>query len=476
MPMDIWDYAVLLGYLAVLVGIGWRARHRQKSIDQYFVGGRRAGTFAVMTLWLTAWVGGATILGTAEQAYETGLRALLYPLGMAIGCVLFALTFTGRIKEAGDACGHITYPDFIERSYGPGCRIVSTATALCANIGYAASQLLATAVILHELAGLSMLLSFVVATSVTVFYTAVGGFLALDRTCRFQAVLILAGTGLIGMPLVLLRAGESAGGLSALPASFTGLGDIDGVSLLGMFISIILTFYTSSDSYVRCFSARSRNSAVAGTILAGLLIMGIGISVCVMGLGARVLFPDLGEGSSAFVAVILRLFPSGLKGLMLVVLLAAIMSTACSCILTASANVTRDIYQRFWTKQAQPRRLVTIGILSSVGAGIASALIAWYVRDIIDLLFMAFTVNSASLFVPTLGAFFWKRASRRAAFWSISLSLLTVIAWYAGRMLQAGGVLSAVEPVWPGLGVSAVLFIVISLLGDNGRDVAACGD
>lgn len=49
--MDIWDYAVLFGYLATLVVIGWRARHRQKDIDLYFVGGRKAGTFAVMTLW-----------------------------------------------------------------------------------------------------------------------------------------------------------------------------------------------------------------------------------------------------------------------------------------------------------------------------------------------------------------------------------------------------------------------------------------
>lgn len=473
--MDIWDYAVLLGYFAILLGIGWRARHRQKDIDHYFVGGRKTGTFAVMTLWLTAWVGGATILGTAEQAYEMGIRALLYPLGMAIGCVLFALTFTGKIKEAGDAYGHITYPDFIERSYGPACRIVSTITALCASIGYAASQLLATAVILHELTGMSMLFSFVLATAVTVFYTAAGGFLALDRTCRFQAILILVGTGLVGMPLMLFYVGESGSSLSAAPTLFSGLEEINVFSLLGMFVSIILTFYTSSDSYVRCFSARSRNSAVMGTVLAGLLIMGIGISVCVMGLGARILFPDLGDGANAFVTVILRLFPSGLKGLMLVVLLAAIMSTACSCILTASANITRDIYQRFASQQAGTHKLVTVGIISSVSVGAVSALIAWYVRDIIDLLFMAFTINSASMFVPTLGAYFWKKASSRAAFWSISLSLLTVIGCYVGRLMHLEGMLFAIDPVWSGLGISTFLFVVISLMGNNGHNAHVCG-
>ena len=176
--MDIWDYAVLLAYFGILVGIGWRASRRQKDMTQYFVGGRRTGTLAIMTLWMASWVGGATILGTAEQAYEMGLRSLLYPCAIAFGCVLFALTFTGKIKEAGDAHGHITYPDFIEKHYGSRCRVVSTVTAFCANIGYTSSQLLATALIMNQLTGWSLGLSFVVSTAVTVLYTAAGGFLA----------------------------------------------------------------------------------------------------------------------------------------------------------------------------------------------------------------------------------------------------------------------------------------------------------
>lgn len=79
--MDIWDYAVLFGYLATLVVIGWRARHRQKDIDLYFVGGRKAGTFAVMTLWLTAWVG--------EQP-SWALRSRLMNLGYVLCCILWA--------------------------------------------------------------------------------------------------------------------------------------------------------------------------------------------------------------------------------------------------------------------------------------------------------------------------------------------------------------------------------------------------
>ncbi len=468
--MDIWDYAVLLAYFGVLVGIGWRASRKQKDLAQYFVGGRRTGTFAIMTLWMASWVGGATILGTAAQAYDTGLRSLLYPCAIAFGCVLFALTFTGKIKEAGDAHGHITYPDFIEKHYGPRCRVVSTITAFCANIGYISSQLLATAIIMNQLAGWSLGVSFIVSTVVTVLYTAAGGFLALDKTCRFQAVLIFVGTGLVGMPLTLWAVGDAGHFATELPAGFLNLDGAGTWSLLGMFLSVSMTFYTSSDSYIRCFSAKSRRAATVGTMLAALLIVSIGASVCVMGLGARLLFPELGNGANAFITIIMRLFPSGVKGLMLVVLLAAIMSTACSCILTASANITRDIYQRFINPAAPDRRIVWLSIASSVLVGVISALLAWYVQDIIGLLFMAFTINSASLFLPTLGAYFWKRGTEQAAFWSIALSLATVLVWYLGRECLPESALFAVDPVWPGLALSAALFFSLSLAG-SGRKI-----
>ena len=232
-----------------------------------------------------------------------------------------------------------------------------------------------------------------------------------------------------------------------------------------------MTFYTSSDSYIRCFSAKSRRAATVGTMLAALLIVSIGVSVCVMGLGARLLFPELGDGANAFITIIMRLFPSGVKGLMLVVLLAAIMSTACSCILAASANITRDIYQRFINPGAPDRRVVGLSVAGSVLVGAVSALLAWYVRDIIGLLFMAFTINSASLFLPTLGAYFWRRGTERAAFWSIALSLATVLVWYAGRECLPGAALFDVDPVWPGLALSAALFFSLSLRGgkDGGR-------
>ena len=457
------DYVILLVYFVVLLGIGWRASSQQKNAMQYFVGGKKSNTFAIMTLWMASWVGGATIIGTTEQAFNKGLYSLLYPGAVAIGCVLFAITFARRVKASGDTHGHITYPDFIEAKYGSRCRIIATITAIIGNVGYTSSQLLATAIIMNQLTDLSLGTSFIVSTVVTVAYTAVGGYFAMDATSRFQAVLIFVGICCVGMPLTLFNVGDMGRFTSELPEGFLGFGTLGFWSVLGMFVSSLMTFYTSSDSYIRCYSAKSQISAFRGTMLASILVLSIGVSVTIMGLGARILFPDLENGANAFITIMVRLFPDGVKGLMLVALLSAIMSTACACILSASANISHDIYHRFINPNTSDKKIVILSMLSSGTVGVVSALVAWHVRDIIGLLFIAFTINSACLFVPTISAYFWKRGTGTAAFYSISLALITVLSWYFCKNFFPHINVFTIDPVWPGLAVSVVVFFFISL-------------
>lgn len=464
--MESLDYAVLLIYFGILVYIGWQTSRQQKDVVQYFVGGRKSSTFSIMTLWMTSWVGGATILGTAGQSYEKGIAGIWYASAVGIGCIVFALTFVEKVKAEGDKAGHLTYPDFIEAHYGVPCRTVSTIISIFANIGYAAGQLLATAVIMNQLTGWSLGICFSATTIITVAYTAAGGFAAMDKTCRFQAILILLGLAGIGLPLTWYNIGSIENLTQGLPAGFLDLEGMPFWSLAAMLLSLIMTFYTSSDTYIRCFSAKSVSAAKNGTILAGFLVFFIGISVCFMGLGARVLFPDLENGTNAFITIIMNLFPTGFKGLMLVVLLSAIMSTACACVLTASANITHDIYQRFFNPNISDKKVVYLSMLSSFAVGIVSAFLAWHLQDILGLMAVAFTINSAGLFLPTIAAYTWKRGTPAAAFWSVTMSLITVFTWYGGKIFFPGIAVFSMDPLWPALLVSSVLFFSLSIMSN----------
>lgn len=461
--MEFVDYAVLVIYFCALLCIGFSARNKQNNADDYYVGGRGMGTLPIMALWMSSWVGGATIMGSAEKSYEMGISTLWYTMSLFIGFVVFAFACAGRIKDMGDRFQHITYSDLIEERYDARTRVVSTLTMVLAYIGYIASQLLGAAHIITSITGISLGLAFIAATGITVVYTSVGGFFAVERTDRFQALLIILGITVVGVPLTWSSVGSPARLVSDLPAEYFHWGNWGWGTIFALVVSTILTFFTSMDSYTRCYAAKTKAAARNGTLLAALAALVISGSICYLGMSARVIFPEMQSGASALVSLIMDVFPIGIKGLLLVAILSAIMSTADTCILCASANLTRDVYQRFINPDASQRKIVRLGIACSAFVGVFGALIGWYFKDIMGVMIMAFTVNSAGLFVPTIGAFFWKKASARGAFWSMTLSLITVVIWYTGQSVLPGSGLFAIDPVWPGLLVSIGVFFSLSL-------------
>ena len=88
-------------------------------------------------------------------------------------------------------------------------------------------------------------------------------------------------------------------------------------------------------------------------------------------------------------------------------------------------------------------------------------MMAWLMRDVVNILLVAFTINSAALFLPSVAMVYFKRVSKAAAFWSMSCALLVVVGWYAVSQFSDAG-LFAIDPLWPGLLVSFVVFTVIS--------------
>ena len=210
-------------------------------------------------------------------------------------------------------------------------------------------------------------------------------------------------------------------------------------------------------------AAKDAGTAKKGGLLAAVCILPIALCATYEGLAAKVLIPDLPQGSNSLIQLILITFPSGIKGLVITGIFAAIMSSADIAILTASANVTRDIYQRYINPKAKDKTIVQLGTVSSLIIGGISLLFAWMNPDIMDILLITFTFLSAGLFIPTFFGFFWRRASIKAAFYSMTLSMITVILWYVGQN-QGWGVVFRIDALWPGLLVSAIVFFSLSLL------------
>jgi SSS family solute:Na+ symporter len=221
-----------------------------------------------------------------------------------------------------------------------------------------------------------------------------------------------------------------------------------------------MSFFVAMDSFTRCFAAKNSKAARNGALLAVLFILPIAIASAWLGMASAVLFPDVQNSNDILTTFVVELFPTGLKGLVLVGILAAVMSTADICILTASANITRDVYHRYINPEMSHQRMLRLGMVASAGVGLLAMMMAWKMQDIIGILLLGFTINSAGLFLPTLVAMYAKRTNSSAAFWSILLSLITVIGWKLAAQAELGEMF-LLEPVWPGLAVSTISYAAI---------------
>lgn len=458
------DISIVFTYFALMVAIGWYASRKQTGTEDYYVAGRRQGTFSIACLWLASYIGGASIIGAAGRSYEMGITAIWYVTAIGLGCFSFGLLAAGRIKRLSEEHRFVTYPDFIEHHYDQRTRIVATATTAVAFIAFSAGQIAAAATILQVLLGWEFSTGVLLAGAVVVMYTATGGYLAVAWTDWVQFVLLVIGVCLIGLPIAIQSTGGPADLAAALPDEFFRLGTWGWPAIGALVVSITLSFFTAGDNYTRCFAARNPATARRGTMLATLFMAPLAVAAVWMGMSASISIPGIEQPDMVLTAFVVEHFPAGLKGLMLVGILAAVMSTADICILTASANLTRDIYQRFLNPSISSQGMLRLGTFASLAIGLLAMLMAWKMRSVLDILLLAFTLSSAALFLPSIMAIFQRRLHPDSAFWSILLALSTVILWYLGGSLSWGSWFG-IEPLWPGLAVSAVTAIAMSLFG-----------
>lgn len=456
------DTVIIVVYFSIMFIFGILAWKKNKTSEDYFVAGKSLGTFSLASMWLSSWIGGASIIGTATDAYDLGISGGWYVAILALGTLIFGLTFTQLVKRLGDKLHDITYPALITSRYGKKSGAVVIVCCFLANIGFLSSQLVAMGSMLTTITGWDAWTSFLISTVVTVIYSAIGGLLAITYTTWIQFILIILGTVVLGIPL----SANAMGGfseISTLPAEWFDIGRYGWPTILALGVSSVFSFFTSMDSYTRSFAAKNTKVARRGTLWAALGVLCIAFGATYMGMAAKVLMPDMADGSSAYAAIVVNYFPTGISGLVLVGVFAAIMSTGVVCINACASNISVDIYRDRINPKASDRKVSLMGVVSSLAVGVIGAALAWWKYDIVDLLLLAFTFQASALFFPTVCGMFWKKPSQKAAFVSMCVSLAVVFIWLLGDGM-GWGKLFEIDALWPGLISSGVVFFTMTLV------------
>lgn len=460
--MNSLDIAIILAYFASMIFLGVYSSKKQKDVDDYYVGGRSMGALKIGALWMAGWIGGSSVIGTSSNAYSLGITGVWYVVAIAGGCMIFAFTMSAPIKRISQKLNNITLPELITTRYDSKNGIMCSITTILAMVGYTAAQFVAGGSILNVLTGWDLRVCYIIAAVVIVFYVSTGGLLAVTYTDMVQMLLLILGVVVIGVPVVSSLIKTEGLSFASLPESYFDLGSWGWGTIIALALSTVLSFFTSMDSYTRCIAAKDIKSARLGTIYAALAVLCIAGASTYLGMAGKLILPELESANNVLAMLIVNVLPHGLKGLILVGILCAIMSTADISVLTASASLTKDIYQKYVNKNASEKQLMRIGFFCSVLVGLAGALFGWFNQDIMNLLLVTFTINSAGLFLPCVCAFFWKKSCASGSFVSMVSATVIAIVWYVGGKVSSLPVFK-IDAIWPAFGVSALLYLVICL-------------
>ena len=428
------DFAVVGLYLLVLIGIGYWVSFGKKRAENenLFLAGHSLGWGSIgLTMWGTN-VGPSMLIASASIGYTTGIVAGNFAWYAFVFIFLLAVVFAPRYLDAKV----MTLPEFMGKRFGPSTRtILAWYTLATVLISWLALTLFAGGILVKQILNLPMWLSVIVLVLISAFFTIAGGLKAVAYTNVFQMSLLIA------VSLVLTVAGvNKAGGLAAIyqhtPSDFWNLlrpmddpnypwlAIVLGYPVMGVW------FWCTDQSMVQSvLGAKNLRQGQLGANFTGWLkILDVSLFI-IPGIVCFLLFPDLKNPDEAYMTLVTGLFPTGMIGLVMAVLIAALISTIDSALNSLSTVFTMDIYVKKYRPEATQRQIVSIGRLVTFGGALLAVLLTLAINSIKGLnLFDVFQAVLGFIAPPMSVVFLfgvlWKRTTTRAANFALSFGTL----------------------------------------------------
>lgn len=377
-----WTTVLLVVYAIILLGISLLSLKYNTTLENFLVAGHKQRKVLVVASMLASTIGGGITIGTVASAYRMGFPAFWFVAAGGMAHFLQGALLSKRVR-ASEA---LTLPDLANRYLGPVVRMEISLIILVTWIGISAAQFVAAARILSTLTGMEHGLAVTAAAAFIVVYTLIGGQKSVLRTDLFQFG-VLATALLLTLAYLFLAKPPVPGSvrLDLFTAEFRPLDLIYYVVVLGG------SYFICPMMFSRILSADSPANARKSSFLSGTGMLIFAFAITFVGLWARASMPDLG-GLDPLNAIAKSQLPQILGMALVVGLLAAILSTADTVLLTAAGILEHDIFKG--TRVAGVR-------LWTVVVGVIGAVIALFQTDVIGLLIKTYNGYTAGL-VPAL--------------------------------------------------------------------------
>ena len=410
------DLLVLVAYLIIVLSLGsYYSRRSDENYSDYFLAGRNIGWFTV----------GISIFATnISSEHFIGLAGSGSTRGLAVGQIelmaIFTLIFLGWIlAPIYLKSGVVTVPEFLEKRFDRKIRKMFAGFSIAIYIfTKILVSLFAAGLLFYKIFGLNIYASSIIIVLITGLYTVTGGASAVMRTQLFQGIILILGAVILSV-FGLNAVGGFSGLEEKLPADFFNMfkavNDPDFPWTGIIFGAPIIAFwYWCTDQYIvqRLFSAKSINDARRGTLLAAFLKV-LPIFILVLpGLIAVALYPEI-KGDEAYSALVAGdLLPIGLKGIVVAGLLAAIMSSLAAAFNSTAVLFTNDFYKTR-NPQANERKLVLVGRLTTTAVVVVAILIVPLVKIISSQIYLFLQSVQAFVSPPITAVFLFGLFSKK---------------------------------------------------------------
>lgn len=446
----------VIAYIVLMVVIGlYFSRRKVHDDTDFIVAGRSLSTLVLTATLLATFVGSGSIVGGASFVFQHGPgAAIFFFAGTPIAALVVYFLLARKMRRSRAT----TIPGLIEERFGPTARSIASLIILLAYVGIVSYQFTGAGQALNLAFGLPVWQGVVIAALVMIGLATMGGLVSVAYTDYLSAIIIF-GSMLIALPLVLTRLGGLGDMMDALPATHrTLLGGLTPWQALGYFLPLFLLILGDQNLFQRFAAARdpaTAKKAAMGLVIASIVCTSlITLLVC----ATRVMYPDI-TPSTAMMTLAQQGLPTVVGGLLLASLVALLLTTGNSYLLSASASLTQDILGGLLKLNIPAGKALLVNRLTVVVLGVLAWVLGAFFPSVLAMQMYSYGMYGAAITPVFLAALLWPRATPAGALSAMIVGGVVTLVWEIalGKPMGWNSVLVAMP-------LAAVTLIGVSLL------------
>ncbi|HEY1216154.1 MAG TPA: sodium:solute symporter family protein [Bryobacteraceae bacterium] len=435
------DYVILAIYFAFVLGIGWLAKKRISTSEDFLTSGHSVPVWITSLAFIAANLGAQEMIGMCASGAKYGLMTCqFYWLG-AVPAMVFVGLFMMPFYYGSKAR---SVPEYLKLRFDEKTRGLNAITFAVMTIFSSGISMYALGLLFELVLGWSFTNSVLLSAAIVLIYTLLGGLTSAIYNEVVQFFLIILGFA----PLSILAV-ERAGGWSGMSAhlqpvmlhTWKYLGHSSenpmGVEAFSMIFGLgfVLSFgYWCTNFLViqRAMAAKTFEGARQTPLIAAFpkifmpfVVIFPGIAaVALMSMSSGYSLPLKASGGydydQALTTLMSQFYPSGMLGIGLTALMASFMSGMAGNVTAFNTVFTYDLYQSYMRRNAPDSHYLAVGRVTTVLGvllSVGTAYLATAFNNIMDFLQLVFGFVNGPLFATFLLGMFWKRTTGHGAFW-----------------------------------------------------------